>query len=408
MAESEYYKFFKDAITNIAKNISTNESDFFTAINAADNKHKTDAQLCLIINVISMYTCIIFIFYYYVYVTFVNSLTNSFLNSYRINASLGSYSEYAQLNNIFYFTENFSIDCYALVYLKLLIIIIATIIYIAIEYPEFYKDNSMPYITAWTCFGILLLLAYFTGNSSQIIQLSNKNNRMMNLIYNHISKDYLEDPAYSICNYFVPEENSDVEFELNKCNNFKVALDNDNVYEYIENLLQKAAGKIDATKSTLTFEQLKDIIDDDDISFLNKIISALFTNTLISYFMKNNLKNEAAEFFSIDNLNIDSSNTFASFFSESRKNPLLYIRINNITLLESNYIYESKLTISKSLFFNIIQEYNKLENNISNIIVDIISRCKNKVTPPDTYYDFITYFMIILLVVYIITNSSSK
>ena len=87
MAESDYYKYFKDAITNIAKNISKNESDFFTAINAEDNEHKTDAQLCLIINVISMYTCIIFIFYYYVYVTFVNSLTNSFLNSYRINVN---------------------------------------------------------------------------------------------------------------------------------------------------------------------------------------------------------------------------------------------------------------------------------------------------------------------------------
>jgi len=388
-----------EQITKIISNISINIVEDFKDIGSDNNKND---EYCLMINLVSMYICVLFILYYYVYVSFVNYLANSLLNSYRINPSLGNYAEYVQLKDIFYFGESFSINLYALIYLKLLFIIIATLLYIL------YSNADTPaytYILCWSIFGFILLFTYFVVYSYPTIQLSNKNNKMMNTIYHNINKEYLENPIYDICNYFnSPDENSNKTFELNKCNDLNVSINNNqNVYNYID-YIYKQANIADGINKSDRITALKNnyASKEDDESYYDKIIKALFTNTILNYFMKNNLKNEASEFFSIENLNIHYGSSFDEFFGKPRINPILYIKTNNLLFFESNYIFTTEIkNIPKEIFYEILQDYNKIENNASNLVIDIINKCKYKVVPPESYYNYITYFMIILLIVYL-------
>jgi hypothetical protein len=150
----------------------------------------------------------------------------------------------------------------------------------------------------------------------------------MNTIYHNINKEYLENPIYDICNYFnSPDENSNKTFELNKCNDLNVSINNNqNVYNYID-YIYKQANIADGINKSDRITALKNnyASKEDNESYYDKIIKALFTNTILNYFMKNNLKNEASEFFSIENLNIHYGSSFDEFFGKPRINPLLYI-----------------------------------------------------------------------------------
>jgi hypothetical protein len=60
--------------------------------------------------------------------------------------------------------------------------------------------------------------------------------------------------------------------------------------------------------------------------------------------------------------------------------------------MESNYSYTDnfKAIIPKNLFYNLIQDYNIIQDDVSNTIIDILNNCNNKIPPPENYYYSIT------------------
>jgi hypothetical protein len=175
---------FKDII-EIFTRIYNNEKNFFLGIQEFDKN--SDAKYCLLIIIISMYLVIIFAIYEFNIMKFISYLKNLFLNSLRINSPLINYPEYAQISNLFYINNNISFNISALIYFKFLFIIILTIIYIMYAYSDFYENEPMTYITIWSSIGAFLMLIYLFINYNATVNLSNKNNLMINLLYSHIN-----------------------------------------------------------------------------------------------------------------------------------------------------------------------------------------------------------------------------
>lgn len=391
---------FKDII-EIFTRIYNNEKNFFLGIQEFDKN--SDAKYCLLIIIISMYLVIIFAIYEFNIMKFISYLKNLFLNSLRINSPLINYPEYAQISNLFYINNNISFNISALIYFKFLFIIILTIIYIMYAYSDFYENEPMTYITIWSSIGAFLMLIYLFINYNATVNLSNKNNLMMNLLYSHINFEYLD--KSNICNYFnAPESNSNKSFISGKCNDLNYH--NSILYSYIKKIIGEITSTYSIDIANVTLDEFKTYVDANGISYYNKIIDIIFTNTLLNYFIRNNLINEAEEFFSDDNLNNKNTNFLTKFLYGGQINPINYIIFNDLSILESNYKYDNfKLIMPKILFYNIIQDYNKLQDNVSNLIIDIINICQYKLQPPDYYYNYITFLLIIMLIVYIISNS---
>jgi hypothetical protein len=121
--------------------------------------------------------------------------------------------------------------------------------------------------------------------------------------------------------------------------------------------------------------------------------------TLIIYSSISFAETKGCDVFLINKLN------FCKITKEDNSNnyePENFEKTNNLLFFESNYIFTTEIkNIPKEIFYEILQDYNKIENNASNLVIDIINKCKYKVVPPESYYNYITYFMIILLIVYL-------
>lgn len=397
----EHLKEIINKFKTIITNIYINEKNFFVGIQEFDKND--DAKYCLLIIIILMYIVIIATIFNYNIINFYKYLINQFLNSLRINSSLINYPEYSQILKLFHINDSISFNISAIMYFILLLTIFLIIVYIWYSYNDFYNNESIIYITIWSLLGTILMLTYIIINFYRTIELSNKNNLMIDLLYKHISYDYLD--KTNICNYNAkPDVNSIKSFSLGKCNDLNS--NNSILISYIKDIIGELQSNYSINIINITsINDFKSYVDANGISYYNKIIDVLFTNTLINYFIKNNLINEAADFFSKKNLKKSYINKF--FNTNNYINPITYIRFNDLALFESNYNYNNfnSAISNKIIFYNIIQDYNKLQDNISNIITDVINICQYKLTPPDYYYNYITYILIIMLIVYIISNS---
>ena len=395
---------FINLITKIGSLVIKKESIFFNNIFEFDKK-STD-KYCVLINIFFIYSCIIPIIYFYNFKTTINYILNTFLNSFRLNPMLIDYPEYSQILDIVYINDSFSFNLNALIYWKLLLIIFLSILYLKYYEPmnQFYNENPMPYILIWSGIGLLIITYYLIITFGTTGYISNKNKLIEKLIYEHINIDYL---SKFICNYNNKNKLDD-NFINGYCNNLNFS--NNDLITYFKNILGKMQSSYEINIADITVKDFKNYLDDNDKKYYDILINTLFTHTLVNYFIKNNLTDEAFEFFSINNLTYTENekifDKIKNIFNDkvsSHINIFNFVAKNDLSILESNYSYNDnfKAIIPKKLFYTLIQDYNIIQDDISNTIIDILNNCNNKIPPPENYYYYITIILVIMLIYYL-------
>jgi len=389
------YKTIKKII-NLISNYTKNKIDLFNII------YKKDFDICNKIFYLIMLVILfinIFILFFNIFNINILNLYNNVAGIFKINPSLKSFPLYGQILNLIYLNDWFSIDA-TLLYTIFNIIICFLAIFIL-----YFKANIKEIYTSFNYILIILiilfisLIIYYIYNYNNITAVSKKNHKMMDLIYNNINIDYINNGQ--ICNYFNNLNNND-NFEYGKCNfinsNFK---DEFTLNTYIYDILNKI-NNTDININNISLSDFKLLKDENGVFYYNKIIKTYLTHTIIKYFITNNLINEASDFFSINNI------TNTSFFNKNFKshlNPFLYLKKNDLSFLKSNYTYDDITYMSNSkLYYSIIHDYYNLENSISNNIIDIYNILKTKMISLNILYNYIALIIIIIMIYYIINN----
>jgi hypothetical protein len=212
----------------------------------------------------------------------------------------------------------------------------------------------------------------------------------MNLIYNNINYEFID--AYKICDYFENTKNND-NFENGKCNNALSKYKSNFIKNYIQTKI-----------SNITNINNMSADDFKKLEVYNKIKTALFTNSIIKYFIKNNQENELKEFFSI--ANITNTNYLDNIY-KFHINPFLYLKMTDLSFLNTNYSYNEYINAfsnNNKIFFAIIKDYNDLEYNLSNNIVSIYNICRLKMLSSSFINHIMVLIIILFIVIYIIFN----
>jgi hypothetical protein len=320
------------------------------------------------------------------------------------------YPQYSQLLDIIYINDSFSFNLYAFIYWKLLLIVFLSILYLKYYMPDFYNANPMPYILVWSCIGLIIMTYYLIATIGRTGYISNKNKLVEKLIYEHINVDYLDK---FICNYNNKTKLDD-NFVNGYCND--LSFSNNDLITYFKNILGKMQSSYEINIADITIKDFKSYTDDNDKKYYDILIDTLFTHTLVNYFIKNNLTDQAYEFFSIDNLTytqneklLDKIKNIFSDKASSNINIFNFITNNDLSIMESNYSYTDnfKAIIPKNLFYNLIQDYNIIQDDVSNTIIDILNNCNNKIPPPENYYYSITLVLSSMLSYYIYNLNNS-
>jgi hypothetical protein len=114
----------------------------------------------------------------------------------------------------------------------------------------------------------------------------------------------------------------------------------------------------------------------------------------------NNLLEEAKDFFSAFNM-IYTPNIQ---IIKKKINPILYLKIDNLMIFDNTYQFEGELKESfyenKEIFEFIKMEYNKIQNQIQKIVVDVYDICNTKLMSIYVYYFSLLIVIIILLFIY--------
>lgn len=324
-----------------------------------------------------MFFCII-----YVFIIIING-SNSYLyynltNAFRNNPSIVVYPEYKQIIDLYYINDWFSLDTNLILIFFLIITFFISVYKLKTTINDIYENlnNIIPLFL----FTLLLLSIYYIYNYNNLNKLSININSMKELIYNNINIEFLKK---GVCKY-------DKE---NICNNINLNYNN-NIYKYIYDILEEINLNQDTT--VMNVNDFKKLIDKNGVNYYNKILKAFYTNNLIKYYIKNNLFNEGIKFFSIDNL------------INHNINPFLYLKINDLSLLQSNYNFDDKMKKSffdnNLLFFAILKDYYELEYNTTNLITNIYNFCKFKIYTIYISYSIICMIIFILISLYIYNN----
>ena len=121
--------------------------------------------------------------------------------------------------------------------------------------------------------------------------------------------------------------------------------------------------------------------------------------------MDNDLHEEAKNFFSAFNLLYLQKTTN---IMRTRINPVLYLRYDDLIIfnkmLDYNLQMENSFGGNKDLYNYVYKEYNAIQNNVQNIVIDIYNICSYKLISIYVYY-FIIFIILIMLVLYYIYNN---
>jgi hypothetical protein len=380
----EFYKLLKKYFIN-KKNIYINI--VFELI--SNNK------LCLaVINFILLF--IVFFSLFYIVLSIIQNSFNTsgswFSNLFIKDPSLGSYPEYNQISNIIYISDWFSIDYGFIINFVFILSFLISIYFIHNLNNDYYTDIFFNFNYSIVLFIIILIIyvVIYLYNYSNIITLSKKVNDSMNLIYNNINYEFID--AYKICDYFENTKNND-NFENGKCNNALSKYKSNFIKNYIQTKI-----------SNITNINNMSADDFKKLEVYNKIKTALFTNSIIKYFIKNNQENELKEFFSI--ANITNTNYLDNIY-KFHINPFLYLKMTDLSFLNTNYSYNEYINAfsnNNKIFFAIIKDYNDLEYNLSNNIVSIYNICRLKMLSSSFINHIMVLIIILFIVIYIIFN----
>ena len=300
---------------------------------------------------------------------------------------------FAQIKNLWYINDYFSIDFMFLLF-------ISTPFFILIKLYYFEKltgitDNFVS--TKIINYAILIIgFIYFFIVYNNLANLGTRINSINSLIYNNINVDFIH--SENFCNYLLKKSIYDYDFKYGKCNDLSRNVSISKLFNYIKKQILEI-GQTAAPISNISIDNFKTLKDKNGILYKDKIISAFFTFQLIKYYIDNDLDDEAKEFFATFNL-LYLKNT--GNFLRTRINPILYLRHDHIIINERLLEYDSNMENSfsgnKDIYNYIYKEYNTIQSNVQNIVIDIYNICSYKLISVYVYY-FIIFIILIFLII---------
>uniref|UniRef100_A0A6C0LGR7 Uncharacterized protein n=1 Tax=viral metagenome TaxID=1070528 RepID=A0A6C0LGR7_9ZZZZ len=297
--------------------------------------------------------------------------------------------EFKQIENIIYFTENFSLNIDLIMYLLFIVIIL----YIAyrfqykLEIDDVYKEFNLllPVLLVMLVLGIV----YFIYNYTFLNLLSRRTHNLKDVIYKNINKEFIN--KNKICNYSEKKNKFDDYFQEGKCNDIKYNFNHNKLFIYISSVINEAYN----TDNAITLEKFKTMKDKNGVLYKDKLSSAFYTFILIRYYVDNNLLDDAKDLFSTYNL--------GSYIS--RINPILSLNYDSLIFNSVNTLNYEMPKMKKAFnnnkdIYNYV--YNDFYNNnsiIQELIVDIYNICKYKMISLYDYY-LLNGIIILCVIIY--------
>jgi hypothetical protein len=336
-----------------------------------------------------------------IYEIFKNIYQYFKLTSYRYfkdgNPTFADSPSFKQLENMFYFNDFFSIDF-------IFITFVITAIFVVVKLYIFKKllnnndDLHFKYIILFCYISIGLAILYYILNYINIVRVGKGLNAINRIFYININNDFIN--SKKICNYLDKKNEFDNKFVYGKCNDLKFNISINRLYEYIKSIFNDISSN-HTPSNEINIKKFKTLSDKNGVLYKDKIVSALFTFQILKYFVDNDLLEEAKDFFSAFNM-IYTPNIQ---IIKKKINPILYLKIDNLMIFENTYLYEGELKESfyenKEIFEFIKFEYNKIQNQIQKIVIDIYDICNTKLMSIYVYYFSLLIVIIILMSIYL-------
>jgi hypothetical protein len=303
--------------------------------------------------------------------------------------------EFKQIENIIYLADNFSIDINFIFFIIISIIIIAIVYYFqfVLNLNQLYIEFNLfiPFIATVIIIGII----YFIFNFNYLNLLSRRNNSLMQLIYNNINMQFINEQK--LCNYMQKKDNFDDYFIYGNCNNIKYLFNIKKLYSYITLQINEIYSK----DNNITIETFKSMKDSKGIFYKDRLKSAFFTFSLMKYYIDNNLFNDATDFFSTYNL--------MKLSFKPRINPILNLNYESILFNTTDLSYsipemQFAFNNNKDIYNFVYNDFYNINSNIQKIIVDIYNICKYKMICVYYYYLLLGIIMTCIILYYFIKN----
>jgi len=335
-----------------------------------------------------------------IYEIFKNIFLYFKLTSYRYfkdgNPKFADSPLFKQLENLFYLNDYFSID-YIFITFVITVIFVIVKLYIFYDFLDKKDEFHYRYIIMFCYISIALSFIYYILNYIYIINVGKGLNAINRIFYTHINIEFIN--SKKICNYLDKKNEFDNKFIYGKCNDLKSNISINRLYEYIKSIFDDIS-RNHLPANDLNNAKFKTLTDKKGVLYKEKIISALFTFQILKYFVDNNLLEEAKDFFSAFNM-IYTPNIQ---IIKKKINPILYLKIDNLMIFDNTYQFEGELKESfyenKEIFEFIKMEYNKIQNQIQKIVVDVYDICNTKLMSIYVYYFSLLIVIIILLFIY--------
>ena len=311
---------------------------------------------------------------------------------------------FKQLDTMFYLNDYFSID-------YIFITFVLTAIFVIIKFKIFeqiLKDEeeyNFRYIKLFCYISIVIAFIYYILNYINITNVGKNLNIINRIFYTNINNEFINNKK--ICNYLDKKNDFDNNFVYGKCNDLKYNISINRLYEYIKSIFDDIS-RNHLSANNINNNKFKTLTDKNGILYKDKIISALFTFQILKYFVDNDLLDEAKDFFSAFNM-IYTPNIQ---IIKKKINPILYLKIDNFMIFDNIYQFEGELKESfnenKEIFEYIKFEYNKIQNQIQKIVVDIYDICNSKLMSIYVYYFTLLIVIIILISIHYYIPSFNK
>jgi hypothetical protein len=326
-------------------------------------------------------------------------------NKYATNAYFGTIiknqiklndiPEFNQIKNIIYIGNNFSLDLSLILFIIICCIIIAITYYFhfILNLKELYGEFNLfiPFIAASIIIGII----YFIYNFSHLNILSRRNNTLIELIYNNINMQFINDQR--LCNYLQKKNELDDYFVHGNCNDIRSLFTIKKLYAYITAQINEIYSK----DNNVNIETFKTMKDSKGIFYKDRLQSAFFTFSIMKYYIDNNLINDAKDFFSTYNL--------IKLRFKPRINPILNLNYDSILFDSADLSYsipemQKAFNDNNDIYNYVYNDFYNTNSNIQKIIVDIYNICQYKMICVYYYYLLIGLIMICIILYYFIKN----
>lgn len=332
----------------------------------------------------------------------------------RENPSLYHSPYFAQIDDYVYYNKYFCTEKFLFYFIIYSIICGLCIYYIYIKTNDKingdktvlgFFSNQMKFLG----FAFILSLIFIIAFNYSILRTSSVINEMMNNIYNNLNAEYI----MSVCEY-TENTSKSIDFIYGMCNNLQS--NKKKLWQYISEVSIKWGNNypgynaiIYENKDNVKYakELLMEQVDENGVSYYNKILRAMLTFSLINYFIENNLNYEAQRFFSLENVlkgyihdKQSARSIFSGLFSifTDRENPFLYLKNNNLMLVNYVFSYDTKSRIDKKIFDLLVNDYDDIKDNITNGIITAYDILNYKMTPSAYFHILIALFSILMII----------